>query len=297
MSSIAVVAPQAARNPEFYQKKAIPVPSLRVVRKDDDSVDHFRHEDAGDRRASTPTKSGSAASSRWRPTRRRKSPARSHAMRRGSSLWSRSPQPSGLTSEFGSPLAWRYDESDGMLMCENVKVPWGKGVRARRRAIVARDIYVKTPSHCFGNHQSNVRYWSRRCGYLLGLCSRIANATGADQVPAVREKLGEMSAIEATIGGLINGQINVFEELAGGRMSASTSISCMRAWSGARRITAASCRRAADVVRRRRIPDAGGYLRAGRSRSWPSNSTPIGKTPQAELRSHARRSCSSLRGT
>jgi 4-hydroxyphenylacetate 3-monooxygenase len=34
----AVVAPQAARNPEFYQKKAIPVPSLRVVREDDDGV-------------------------------------------------------------------------------------------------------------------------------------------------------------------------------------------------------------------------------------------------------------------
>ena len=46
---------------------------------------------------------------------------------------------------------------------------------------------------------------------LLGLCSRIANATGADQVAAVREKLGEMAAIEATIGGLINGQINAFE--------------------------------------------------------------------------------------
>jgi 4-hydroxyphenylacetate 3-monooxygenase len=46
---------------------------------------------------------------------------------------------------------------------------------------------------------------------LLGLCSRIANATGADQVPAVREKLGEMAAVEATIGGLVNGQINAFE--------------------------------------------------------------------------------------
>ena len=46
---------------------------------------------------------------------------------------------------------------------------------------------------------------------LLGMCSRIANATSADQVPAVREKLGEMAAIEATIHGLIHGQINAFE--------------------------------------------------------------------------------------
>jgi 4-hydroxyphenylacetate 3-monooxygenase len=34
----AVVPPQAARNPEFYQKKAIPVPSLRVVKEDDSGV-------------------------------------------------------------------------------------------------------------------------------------------------------------------------------------------------------------------------------------------------------------------
>ena len=34
----AVVPPQAARNPEFYHKKNIPVPTLRVVREDDDGV-------------------------------------------------------------------------------------------------------------------------------------------------------------------------------------------------------------------------------------------------------------------
>src|SRR5262249_38080648 len=39
----------------------------------------------------------------------------------------------------------------------------------------------------------------------------IANATGADQVPAVRETLGKMAAIEATIGGLVHGQIDACE--------------------------------------------------------------------------------------
>ena len=34
----AVVPPQAARNPEFYQKKNIPLPTLRVVREEDDGV-------------------------------------------------------------------------------------------------------------------------------------------------------------------------------------------------------------------------------------------------------------------
>src|SRR5207237_9840739 len=34
----AVLPPQAARNPEFYVKQNIPVPSLRVVREDDDGL-------------------------------------------------------------------------------------------------------------------------------------------------------------------------------------------------------------------------------------------------------------------
>jgi len=46
---------------------------------------------------------------------------------------------------------------------------------------------------------------------LLGLCSKIAHATGADQVPAVRETLGKIAAIESVIAGLVNGQIHAFE--------------------------------------------------------------------------------------
>jgi 4-hydroxyphenylacetate 3-monooxygenase len=34
----AVIPPQAARNPEFYVKQNLPIPTLRVVREDDDGV-------------------------------------------------------------------------------------------------------------------------------------------------------------------------------------------------------------------------------------------------------------------
>jgi 4-hydroxyphenylacetate 3-monooxygenase len=127
----------------------------------------------------------------------------------GLSLWSRKPAALGASSEFDSPLAWRYDESDSMVLCDDVKVPWEK-VFVHDDALLSRDIYIKTPSHCFGNHQSNVRYWSKM-RLLLGLCSKVAQATGADQVPAVRETLGKMAAVESTIGGLVHGQINAFE--------------------------------------------------------------------------------------
>jgi 4-hydroxyphenylacetate 3-monooxygenase len=101
-----------------------------------------------------------------------------------------------------------------MLLCNEVKVPWER-VFVHGDALLARNIYVTTPSHCFGNHQSNVRYWSKM-RLLVGLCSKIANATGADQVPAVREALGRISSYEAMIDGMVNGQINAFEDWPGG---------------------------------------------------------------------------------
>ncbi len=101
-----------------------------------------------------------------------------------------------------------------MLLCDQVKVPWER-VFVHGDALLSRDIYVKTPSHCFGNHQSNVRYWSKM-RLLVGLCSKVAHATGADQVPAVRETLGRVSGYEAMIAAMVHGQINAFEDWPGG---------------------------------------------------------------------------------
>ncbi len=206
----AVVPPQAARNPEFYHKQNIPVPTLRVVREDDDGVVI-----SGMKMLAT---GALYANEIWignviplAPDQKKEAITCAIACNApGLTLWSRKPAATGLTSEFDSPLAWRYDESDSMLMCDNVKVPWER-VFVHDDALLSRDVYIKTPSHAFGNHQSNVRYWSKM-RLMLGLCSRIAQATGADQVPAVREKLGQMAAIEATIGGMINGQINAYEQ-------------------------------------------------------------------------------------
>ena len=205
----AVVPPQAARNPEFYHKQNLPVPTLRVVREEDDGVII-----AGMKMLAT---GALYANEIWignviplAPDQRKEAitcavPCNAH----GLSLWSRRPAALSAGSEFDAPLAWRYDESDSMVLCDDVKVPWEK-VFVHDDALLSRDIYIRTPSHCFGNHQSNVRYWAKM-RLLLGLCSKVAHASGADQVPAVRETLGRMAAVESTIGGLVHGQINAYE--------------------------------------------------------------------------------------
>jgi 4-hydroxyphenylacetate 3-monooxygenase len=97
-----------------------------------------------------------------------------------------------------------------MVMCEEVKVPWEK-VFVHNDAVLARDIYIKTPAHCYGNHQSNVRFHAKM-QLIVGVASRVAQASGADQIPAVRETLGRLCALEATLGGMIAGQIQDAED-------------------------------------------------------------------------------------
>ena len=48
-------------------------------------------------------------------------------------------------------------------------------------------------------------------GLIVGLASRICEANGIERIPAVRELLGRFAALEATIAGLVAGQIEGWE--------------------------------------------------------------------------------------
>lgn len=206
----AVVPPQAARNPEIYTKLSMPVPTLRVVREDDDGVVI-----SGMKMLAT----GAAyANEIWignliplAPDQAKQSitcvvPANAP----GLELWSRKPFGRDTVSDFENPLGYRYDESDSMLLCNEVKVPWEK-VFVHDDPKLARDIYVQTGGHSYGNHQSNVRFLAK-LRLIVGMASKVAKSSGADQVPAVRETLGKLSAWEAMLDGVIQGQLQAAEE-------------------------------------------------------------------------------------
>src|SRR5258708_25293182 len=98
-----------------------------------------------------------------------------------------------------------------MVMCESVKVPWQK-VFVHMHAVLAREIYIRTPGHCYGNHQSNVRFHAKM-QLIVGLASKVAQASGANEAPAVREVLGRFAALEAARGGMIAGQVQDARDL------------------------------------------------------------------------------------
>lgn len=216
-ATYAVLPPQAARNPDFYEKQNLPVPTLRVVREDDDGVVI-----SGMKMLAT---SAVFCDEIWvgnllplAPNQIKETitcaiPCNAE----GLSLWMRQPISLNAKNEFDSPLTWKYDETDVLVICDEVKVPWEK-VFVMDDAILAREIYIKTPAHCYGNHQSNVRFLSKM-QLIVGLCSKVTQSTGADQIPAVREIMGRMGALEATLSGMIHGQIEAAEEWPEGYMT------------------------------------------------------------------------------
>ena len=213
-AAYAVLPPAGARNPDFYLQKSMPVPTLKVVDERDDGVVI-----SGMKMLAT---GGVYADELWIGNllpiaAGREAESITCAVpcaAPGLTLWSRKPSAQGLANNFDYPLSAKYDESDAMVLCDNVFVPWEK-VFVHDNAEMSRAIYVQTPSHAMGNHQSNVRFWAKM-QLLTGVLSRITQSSGNNTIPAVADQLGRMAALEATIGGMIHGQIEAFEDWPGG---------------------------------------------------------------------------------
>jgi len=132
----------------------------------------------------------------------------------GLSLWSRKPYAAHGEGTFENPLSTHFDESDCVVVCRDVKVPWER-VFTIDDVAWSRAIYFDTPAHTLSNHQSSVRYRAKT-RLLLALARRITEAMGTDKVPQVRDALNHLSAQDALIATLIAGQIQGFETLPGG---------------------------------------------------------------------------------
>jgi 4-hydroxyphenylacetate 3-monooxygenase len=208
-AAYAVLPPQAARDPAFYQKQNLPIPTLQLVREEDDGVVI-----SGMKMLAT---AAVIADEIWIGNVIPLAPDQSKQAitcaipcnTPGLSLWSRKPMEPNAANQFDNPLTWRLDETDAMVMCDEVKVPWER-VFVLDDPVQSYTIYNQTPSHCYGNHQSNVRFHTKM-RLLVGIASKITQSTGANKIPAVAETLGRLSALEAGLGGMVAGQIEAAE--------------------------------------------------------------------------------------
>ena len=132
----------------------------------------------------------------------------------GMSMWSRKSFEKYAVSEFDNPFAYRYDEADSVIVCEDVHVPWER-VFVHDDAELSVSIYYKTAAHSMGNHQSTIRYHSK-LKFLTGIARRIAEVAGTIKIPAVQDTLGHLAGLESMIGAMVQGQVHDYETLPGG---------------------------------------------------------------------------------
>jgi 4-hydroxyphenylacetate 3-monooxygenase len=210
----AILPPQGARNPELYESRDRQPPTLRVTREDDDGVVLN-----GMKMLATGAVFADGcivgnilplAPSQVKESITCYVPCATP----GVSLWMRKPLSLGARRRADAPLSSVFDETDSMMVFEDVKVPW-EHVFVHDDPDLSRAIYVKTPAHYMSNHQSNVRF-SAKLRLLVGLASRVARSNGARDIPAVRETLGRLAAMEAAYAAMIEGQHQGCEKIGDG---------------------------------------------------------------------------------
>ena len=212
--SHAVTPPQGTRDKAMYQREAARVPALGVVAEDD----------AGIIVSGTKMLATSAAFSDeiWIGNILPLAPGHENEAvtcvvppnAPGLSLWSRKPYERYAVSAFDNYLSHHFDESDCIVVCDKVKVPWDR-VFVHNDIPLSRQIYFRTPAHTLSNHQAGVRY-AGKLKLLLGLARRITKSAGIDTVPAVADDLGHLAALYGMLKSAISGQIQDFETLGNG---------------------------------------------------------------------------------
>jgi 4-hydroxyphenylacetate 3-monooxygenase len=212
----AILPPQGGRDPKFYQGSGRQVPALRVTRETDAGVvlNGMKMLATGAAFANQIMVGNilPLASDQLKESVSAIIPPNL----KGISLWARKSFEREVGNAFDYPLTSRYDESDCMLVFENVFVPWER-VFVHDNPELARAVLVQTPAHVMANHQSNVRFRSK-LRFLLGIASLVTQSTGARDVPQVRETLGRFAAAEAGFSAMIDAQHMACQEIDNGYM-------------------------------------------------------------------------------
>lgn len=115
----------------------------------------------------------------------------------GLKLYCRRPYAPGASSHFDYPLSSRYDETDALLVFDDVLVPWER-VLVDRDVAGLRKAFFETGGHILGNWQAQIRFVVK-LQFIVGLARKVAAVNGVDRMPAVQEKLGELASIASLV--------------------------------------------------------------------------------------------------
>jgi 4-hydroxyphenylacetate 3-monooxygenase len=122
----------------------------------------------------------------------------------GVRIHSRRSYAAAAPSVFDYPLASRFDETDALLVYDEVFVPW-EHVFIYKNIELCRAQFYESPAHMLGNNQAQIRY-AVKMKFIAGLARKIAELSGNAKNPAVQGMVGEIAAHAALVEGLVLAQ-------------------------------------------------------------------------------------------
>lgn len=119
----------------------------------------------------------------------------------GVKILSRRSYAQAATSLYDYPLSSRFDETDALVIFDDVFVPW-EHVFAYRDLDVVQAQWWETPAWVLGNNQAQIRY-ATKLEFVAGVASRIAEMNGVKPLPPVQSTLGDIAAHAALMWGTV----------------------------------------------------------------------------------------------
>jgi 4-hydroxyphenylacetate 3-monooxygenase len=121
----------------------------------------------------------------------------------GVKLYPRRPYALGAASVFDYPLSSRFDETDSLVVFDDVFVPWEDVFIYKNLELTAGQFSV-TAAHVLGNTQAHIRSWSK-LQFLVGLVKRCMDLSGRSASAEIASQLGDLAARASVVEGMILG--------------------------------------------------------------------------------------------
>lgn len=115
----------------------------------------------------------------------------------GLKLYCRRPYAPAASSHYDYPLSTLYDETDSLVVFDDVLIPWEQ-VFVDRDVAGLRRQFFDTGAHVLGNWQAQIRFVVK-LQFIAGLARKVTAVNGVDKIPGVQEKLGELASIASLV--------------------------------------------------------------------------------------------------
>lgn len=109
----------------------------------------------------------------------------------------------GATSQFDYPLSTQFDETDSLIVFDDVLVPW-ENVFVNRDIDITAAQFHETAAHNLGNTQAQIRFYVK-LKFILGLARKLAECSGVIQSRSHQLDLGELAAKVSVPEGMVLG--------------------------------------------------------------------------------------------